>query len=113
MSILDSIFNKHFGPVFLKEKSNAEEFIEKMKALSANASGDLKNEIEEQIAEESRILYVALTRAKEKLIITGTIAPINFLVRINSSNKITFMSNQIISVRFWSETRNQYTSTTS
>lgn len=57
MSILDSIFNKHFGPVFLKEKSDAEEFIEKMKALSANASGDLKNEIEEQIAAAEAGLY--------------------------------------------------------
>lgn len=57
MSILDSIFNKHFGPVFLKEKSNAEEFIEKMKALSANASGYLKNEIEEQIAAAEAGLY--------------------------------------------------------
>ena len=57
MSILDSIFNKHFGPVFLKEKSNAEEFIEKMKALSVNASGDLKNEIEEQIAAAEAGLY--------------------------------------------------------
>lgn len=57
MSILDSIFNKHFGPVFLKEKSDAEEFIEKMKALSANASGDLKNDIEEQIAAAEAGLY--------------------------------------------------------
>lgn len=57
MSILETIFNKHFGPVFLKEKSNAEEFIEKMKALSANAFGDLKNDIEEQIAAAEAGLY--------------------------------------------------------
>lgn len=57
MSILDSIFSKHFGPVFLKEKSDAEEFIEKMKALSANASGDLKNDIDDQIAAAEAGLY--------------------------------------------------------
>lgn len=34
----------------LKEKSDAEEFIDKMKTLSAKASGSLKNKIDEQIA---------------------------------------------------------------
>lgn len=43
------LFQKKIGTVFLKEESDAEEFVEKMKELSANASGDLKDEIEKQI----------------------------------------------------------------
>lgn len=50
MSILETLFNKHFGPVFVKQGSDAEEFIAKMKTLSAKASGSLKNKIDEQIA---------------------------------------------------------------
>jgi predicted RNA-binding Zn-ribbon protein involved in translation (DUF1610 family) len=37
------------GPVFIKENSDASEFMEKMKILSERASGSLKNEIEKQI----------------------------------------------------------------
>lgn len=49
MSIIDAFFNKRIGPVFLKENSDAENFIAKMKTLSERASGNLKNEIDEQI----------------------------------------------------------------
>jgi hypothetical protein len=49
MSILDALLYKHFGPVFVKENSDAENFIEKMKTLSAKASGKLKEKIESQI----------------------------------------------------------------
>ena len=49
MSIIDAFFNKRLGPVFLKENSDAENFIAKMKTLSERASGSLKSEIEEQI----------------------------------------------------------------
>ena len=35
MSILDALFFKYFGPVFIKEDSDAESFIEKMKSLSS------------------------------------------------------------------------------
>lgn len=57
MSILDSIFNKYFGPVFVKEGSDAAEFIEKMKVLSAKAESKLKNKIEEQIVAAETGLY--------------------------------------------------------
>ena len=50
MSILDALFFKYFGPVFIKEDSDAEAFIEKMKSLSTRASGKLKDKIDEQIA---------------------------------------------------------------
>lgn len=47
---------------------------EKMIEYSTSAKDAIKIKIkEETIAEEMRILYVALTRAKEKLIITGTV----------------------------------------
>jgi len=49
MGILDALFSKHFGPVFLKEKSDAEDFIEKMKSLEAKSDGKLKEKIAEQI----------------------------------------------------------------
>ncbi|MBR6943951.1 MAG: NERD domain-containing protein [Fibrobacter sp.] len=49
MSIIDAFFNKRIGPVFLKENSDSENFIAKMKTLSERASGNLKNEIDEQI----------------------------------------------------------------
>lgn len=50
MSILDALFFKYFGPVFIKEDSDAESFIEKMKSLSSRASGKIKDKIDEQIA---------------------------------------------------------------
>lgn len=50
MGILDALFFKYFGPVFIKEDSDAESFIEKMKSLSARASGKIKDKIDEQIA---------------------------------------------------------------
>ncbi len=57
MGILDAIFNKYFGPVFIKENSEAEEFIEKMKTLSARASGKLKEKIDDQISVAEAGLY--------------------------------------------------------
>lgn len=50
MGIIDALFFKYFGPVFIKEDSDAESFIEKMKSLSTRASGKLKDKIDEQIA---------------------------------------------------------------
>ena len=50
MSILDALFFKYFGPVFIKENSDAESFIEKMKSLSSRAFGKIKDKIDEQIA---------------------------------------------------------------
>lgn len=41
---------KKLGPVFLKESSSAEEYIQKMQELSANAQGTVREEIEKQIA---------------------------------------------------------------
>lgn len=49
MGLLDSFLNKRIGPVFLKEDSDAENFITKMKSLLANTTGDIKDKIEEQI----------------------------------------------------------------
>ena len=49
MSILDALLYKSFGPVFIKENSDAESFIEKMKDLSSKASGKVKEKIEQQI----------------------------------------------------------------
>ena len=49
MGIIDALFFKYFGPVFIKEDSDAESFIEKMKSLSSRASGKLKDKIDEQI----------------------------------------------------------------
>ena len=49
MSILDSFLSKRIGPVFLKESSDAEDFITKMNSLLTNATGDIKDKIEEQI----------------------------------------------------------------
>ena len=48
MGIIDAIFNKYFGPVFVKESGDAEDFIEKMKSLSAKADGKLKDKIEKE-----------------------------------------------------------------
>ena len=50
MSILDALFFKYFGPVFIKEDSDAESFIEKMKSISSRAFGKIKDKIDEQIA---------------------------------------------------------------
>lgn len=50
MGIIDSLFYKYFGPVFIKEDSDVEPYIEKMKSLSARASGKLKEKIDDQIA---------------------------------------------------------------
>lgn len=44
------LFSKKIGPVFLKEESDAAEYIEKMTELSKKAKGDLKEEIEKQIS---------------------------------------------------------------
>ena len=46
MGIIDSFFNKRIGTVFLKEDSESEIFIDKMKKLSERASGSLKNDID-------------------------------------------------------------------
>ena len=46
MSILDALFFKYFGPVFIKEDSDAESFVEKMKSLSSRASGKIKDKID-------------------------------------------------------------------
>ncbi len=43
------LFQKKIGPVFMKEDSDAEKFIEKMTELSTRAEGQLKKEIETQI----------------------------------------------------------------
>lgn len=50
MGIIDAIFNKYFGPVFVKESGDAEDFIEKMKSLSAKADGKLKDKINKEIS---------------------------------------------------------------
>ena len=57
MGIIDAILYKYFGPVFIKEDSNASTFIEKMKALSSKASGKIKEAIDEQIAAAEAGLY--------------------------------------------------------
>jgi len=44
------IFKKKIGPVFLKENSDAEAYVEKLKVLGEKAQGPLKQEIEKQIA---------------------------------------------------------------
>ena len=44
------IFTKKIGPVFLKEDSDAEAYVEKLKGLSEKTQGNLKQEIEKQIA---------------------------------------------------------------
>lgn len=49
MGIIDALLYKYFGPVFIKEDSDTESFIEKMKSLSSRASGKLKDKIDEQI----------------------------------------------------------------
>lgn len=43
------LFQKKIGPIFLKENSESEEFIEKLQTLSEKAADELKVEIEKQI----------------------------------------------------------------
>lgn len=43
------LFRKKIGPVFMKESSDAELFIEKMEDLKFNSSGSLKDDIDKQI----------------------------------------------------------------
>ena len=43
------VFSKKIGPVFMKEDSDAEKFIEDMTVLSEKAYGKIKKEIDEQI----------------------------------------------------------------
>ena len=57
MSILDALLYKSFGPVFIKENSDAETFIAKMKDLSSKASGKVKEKIEQQINAAESGLY--------------------------------------------------------
>ena len=40
MGIIDAIFFKYFGPVFIKEDSDVKPYIEKMKSLSSRATGE-------------------------------------------------------------------------
>ena len=44
-----SLFNKKIGTVFLKDSSDAEDFVIKMQQLSEQASGELKDNIDKQI----------------------------------------------------------------
>lgn len=44
------LFTKSIGPVFLKSSNQATEYIYKLKDLQAKCTGDLKDEIEKQIA---------------------------------------------------------------
>ena len=57
MSVLDALLYKSFGPVFIKEDSGTESFIDKMKGLSSRANGKLKEKIEEQIVAAEAGLY--------------------------------------------------------
>lgn len=57
MSLLDSLFGKRLGPVFVKDTSDASDYLEKMKELSSKASGSLKDKIEEQIHNAEAGLY--------------------------------------------------------
>lgn len=57
MSLLGSLFNKYFGPVFVKEDSDAEELVAKMKMLLAKASGMLKEKIDALISAAEAGLY--------------------------------------------------------
>ena len=94
MSILDALLYKSFGPVFIKENSDAESLIEKMKALSTKASGKVKDKIEQQInfAEsglfgEKQIAYELKNSGMDMLVMhdlylekNGLSAQIDFLV---------------------------------
>lgn len=44
-----SLFSKKIGTVFLKDSSDAEDFVNKMQQLSERASGELKDNIDKQI----------------------------------------------------------------
>ena len=94
MSILDALFFKYFGPVFIKEYSDAESFIEKMKSLSSRAFGKIKDKIDEQIAiaeaglkGENQIAFELKNSGMDMLIVhdlylekNGLSAQIDFLV---------------------------------
>ena len=41
-----SLFTKKIGPIFLKESSSAEKYIDKLQTLSTKAKGNMKDEIE-------------------------------------------------------------------
>ena len=43
------LFQKKIGPVFLKEDSDLEEFIDRMTELSEKAKGRIKEDIDKQI----------------------------------------------------------------
>lgn len=45
-----ALFTKKIGPIFLKETSSAEDYINKLEKLSTEAEGELKDKIEKQIA---------------------------------------------------------------
>ncbi|MBQ6814757.1 MAG: NERD domain-containing protein [Lachnospiraceae bacterium] len=51
------LFTKKIGPVFLKEESEASNYIEKLKKLSEEASDDIKKKIDEQIKVASYGVY--------------------------------------------------------
>jgi hypothetical protein len=57
MSLLDSLFGKRLGPVFVKDASDTSDYIGKLKFLSSKASGSLKDKIEEQIRNAEAGLY--------------------------------------------------------
>lgn len=44
-----ALFQKKIGPIFLKEESDAANFIDRMEEIGKKSSGDLKNKIDEQI----------------------------------------------------------------
>ena len=94
MGIIDAIFFKYFGPVFIKEDSDVKPYIEKMKSLSSRATGKLKDKIDEQIAiaeagliGENNITYELKNSGMDMLVMhdlylekNGLSAQIDFLV---------------------------------
>lgn len=94
MGIIDAIFFKYFGPVFIKEDSDVKPYIEKMKSLSSRATGKLKGKIDEQIAiaeagliGENNITYELKNSGMDMLVMhdlylekNGLSAQIDFLV---------------------------------
>ncbi len=107
MSILDALFFKYFGPVFIKEDSDAESFIEKMKSLSSRASGKLKDKIDEQIAiaeaglkGENQIAFELKNSGMDMLIMhdlylekNGLSAQIDFLIIARKHNFVIECKN--------------------
>ena len=94
MSILDAVLNKSFGPVFVKENTESEIFLKKMKTLSAQADSKLKAKIEKQITAvehgfygEKQVAYELKNSRMDMLIAhdlflekNGLTAQIDFLV---------------------------------